>query len=211
MRKPGSMRGLEELGRVRLSRSFYLRDFLYSEIANFYGLPNIPENPDLAISTGRRLCEELLEPLQATFGRLGVRSGYRAPDVTAYGNSRGQGARIEANAAYHIWDLPDAQGRTGAAACIVIPWFADRYEKGWDWRSLAWWIHDHLGYAHLQFFPKLCAFNIQWHETKTRRIDSFIEPRGCLTKPGMTNHTGCHGALYERLPKLQRQTERPLV
>ena len=47
MRKPRSMRGLEELGRVRLSPNFYMRDFLYSEIANFYTIPNIPEYPDL--------------------------------------------------------------------------------------------------------------------------------------------------------------------
>ena len=60
MRKPGSMRGLEDLGRVRLSASFYLRDFLYSEIANFHGIPNMPDNPDLAIDAGRRLCEVLL-------------------------------------------------------------------------------------------------------------------------------------------------------
>ena len=75
MRKPDSMRGLENLGRVRLSRNFFLRDFLYSEIANFYGVPNIPEDPELAIATGRKLCETLLEPLQATFGRLGISSG----------------------------------------------------------------------------------------------------------------------------------------
>ena len=198
------MRGLEDLGRVRLSPNFYLRDFLYSEIANFYGVPNIPENPELAISTGRKLCEVLLEPLQATFGRIGIRSGYRAAQVTAYGNSLGHGARVEANAAYHIWDLPDGQGLTGAAACIAIPWFGDRYEEGWDWRSLAWWIHDNLDYAHLQFFPKLCAFNIQWHEKRTQRIDSFIEPRGCLTKPGMPNHAECHSNWYEGFPKLQR-------
>ena len=43
------MRGLEELGRVRLSTNFYFRDFLYSEIADFYGIPNIPAQPDLAI------------------------------------------------------------------------------------------------------------------------------------------------------------------
>ena len=30
MRKPGSVKGLEELGRVRLSKNFFLRDFLYS-------------------------------------------------------------------------------------------------------------------------------------------------------------------------------------
>ncbi len=57
----------------------------------------------------------------------------------------------------------------------------DRYAAGADWRGLAWWIHDHLPYAHLQFFPKLAAFNIQWHERPARRSDSFIAPRGCLT------------------------------
>lgn len=206
MRKPGSMRGLEELGRVRLSPSFFLRDFLYSEIASFYGIPNIPEDPDLAIATGTRLCEELLEPLQATFGRIGVRSGYRAPAVTQFGNQRKQGASVRVNSAYHVWDLPDADGRIGAAACIVIPWFADRYAKGADWRSLAWWIHDHLDYAHLQFFPKLCAFNIQWHEVRTRRIDSFIAPRGCLTRAGMSNHVADHAASYRGFPTLQRTT-----
>ena len=65
MRSPGSVRSLETLGRVRLSRSFFMRDFLHSEVANFYGVPNIPEDPDQAIAAGGRLCEELLEPLQA--------------------------------------------------------------------------------------------------------------------------------------------------
>ena len=37
MRRPGSMRGLEALGRVRLSPNFFFRDFLYSEIADFHG------------------------------------------------------------------------------------------------------------------------------------------------------------------------------
>jgi hypothetical protein len=62
------MKALEELGRVRLSARFFMRDFLHSEIANFYGMPNIPDDPDLAIKAGKRLCEELLEPLEATFG-----------------------------------------------------------------------------------------------------------------------------------------------
>jgi hypothetical protein len=78
----------------------------------------------------------------------------------------------------------------------VIPLFADRYANGADWRALAWWIHDQLPYAYLQFFPKLCAFNIQWHERLRRRIDSFMAPRGCLTKPGMANYAGDHLGLY---------------
>ncbi len=134
------MRGLENLGRVRLSTNFFMRDFLHSEIADFYGVPNIPEDPDLAIAAGTRLCEELLEPLQKTFGRIAIRSGYRSANVIAFGNTRGHGARVDANAGYHIWDMCNLEGRTGAAASIVIPWFADRYAHGADWRSLAWWI-----------------------------------------------------------------------
>ena len=45
--KPATVKALEELGRVRLSRSFYLREFLYSEISNFHGIPNLPDDPDL--------------------------------------------------------------------------------------------------------------------------------------------------------------------
>ena len=65
MRKPLSVRSLEQLGRVRLSSFFFMRDFLHSEIADLNGIPNIPDDPVLAIAAGRRLCEELLEPLQA--------------------------------------------------------------------------------------------------------------------------------------------------
>ena len=201
MRKPRSMKALEDLGRVRLSENFYFRDFLLSEIANFYGMPNIPENPDLAIRFGSRLCQELLEPLQATFGRIGIRSGYRAMEVTDFGNKHLGRGSIKSNSAYHIWDLPDQQGY-GAAASIVIPWFADRFQDGADWRSLAWWIHDHLPYSHLEFYPRLSAFNIQWHEKPRRRIDSFIKPRGCLAKPGMENHDGLHADWYKGFPRL---------
>lgn len=53
MRRPASMWSLEALGRVRLSRHFYMREFLYSEIGNFHQIQNIPDDPDLAIETGR--------------------------------------------------------------------------------------------------------------------------------------------------------------
>ena len=198
------MKTLETLGRVRLSPSFFMRDFLYSEISNFAGLPNIPDDPELAIVVGRRLCVDLLEPLQATFGRIAIRSAYRSETVNRWGNQNNQGcARNEANYAGHIWDRRDAEGRMGATACIVVPWFADRYKFGADWRSMAWWIHDYLPYSSLEFFPKLAAFNIQWREQAERRIDSFIGGRGCLTRPGMDNHAGDHSAHYPDFPTLR--------
>jgi len=108
-----------------------MRDFLYSDISNLHGIPNLPADPDLAIAAGRRLCEELLEPLQAVFGRLAIRSAYRSAAVNAFGNAHHNNcASNERNYARHIWDRRDARGSMGAMACIVIPWFADRLPEG---------------------------------------------------------------------------------
>lgn len=159
-----------------------MRDFLYSEIANFHGIPNIPAKPDIAIEVGKRLCEELLEPLSATFGRIAIRSAYRSRKVNDFGNKHKYSCgSSEANRAGHIWDEVDVADKKGATACIVVPWFADRYEKGADWRKLAYWVHDHLPYASLEFYPKLAAFNISWHEHPPERfIYSYVEPLGYL-------------------------------
>jgi hypothetical protein len=104
-----------------------MRDFLYSEISNFYGIPNMPENPDIAIEAGKHLCEELLEPLIATIGRIAVRSAFRSESVNEQGNLKKHNcASNEANYAHHIWDRKDGQGNIGETACIVVPWFMDR-------------------------------------------------------------------------------------
>lgn len=204
MRKLNSMKGLEDLGRVRLSKNFFFRDFLHSEIADFYRIPNIPDDPELAIEAGKHLCEELLEPLQATFGRLHVRSGYRSREVNEFGNRNKLNCSTNAaTAADHIWDMRDADGCMGATACVVVPWLVDTCDHQGDWQKLAWWIHDNLPYASLCFFPKLWAFNIQWHERPVRRIMSYVAPRGVLTKPGMANHEGDHSGFYAGFPKLE--------
>lgn len=199
MRKPGSVGSLEEFGRQRLSKSFFMRDFLYSEIANFYGLVNIPDKPDLALQVGRHLCEELLEPLQDRFGRISVRSAYRSCAVNQKGNDHDHGcARNEANYAAHIWDRPDAKNRIGATACVVVNAFVPYYERSGHWEALAWWIHDHLPHhSGLEFFPKLAAFNIAWRTEPDPSIRSYIPPRsGWLTKPGGENFAGLHEAEY---------------
>lgn len=189
---------LDRLGRERLSKSFFMRDFLYSEIANFYGVPNIPDDPALAVAAGRRLCEELWEPLQERFGRISIRSAFRSCEVNRLGNEKGHNcAANERNYASHIWDRRDANGCMGATACIVVNSFVPYYERTGHWEALAWWLHDHLPYATMTFFPKLAAFNLKWHERPTRHIKSEILPRkGTLTKPGMQNFDGSHGNAY---------------
>lgn len=66
---------LESIGRIRLSPNFFLRDFLHSEIATAFGIVNQPDDVDLAVAAGSRLCLELLEPLHSTFGKVCIRSG----------------------------------------------------------------------------------------------------------------------------------------
>ena len=160
-----------------------MRDFLYSEVANVSGISNIPDNPKLTITVGKHLCRELLDPLVNTFGPISIRSSFRSAAVNQRGNELGHNcASNEANFASHIWDHLDADGKMGATACVVIPWFADQYALGRDWRDLAWWMHDHLPYSNICFYPKLAAFNISWHEEPKRTISSYIHPKGMLLR-----------------------------
>lgn len=179
IKKISSIDKLEELGRVRLSKTFFMRDFLYSEIANWYGLQNFPDNPNMAIYTGTQLCQQLLEPLQDKFGRLEIRSAYRSCDVNQIGNENNHNCGSnEKNYASHIWDHADANGHYGATACIVIPSLVDLIKKdNTNWKQIAYWIHNHLPYSRMEFFKRkdtLCAFNLSWHEQPKKEIYSYI-------------------------------------
>lgn len=180
-----SVWSLEKFGRIRLSKHFFMRDFLYSEIGSFYKITNIPDDPKLAIAAGEKFCQELLDPIFETFGNVIVRSAYRASAINKFGNENGLNcASNEKNFAGHIWDKRDNEGRMGACASIVIPWFSDQYEYGRDWRDLAWWLHDHLPYSAIYFFPIRAAFNLTWRENSERTISSYIAPKGKLLRSG---------------------------
>jgi hypothetical protein len=201
MKVPKSVKTLEDFGRIRLSDTFFMRDFLYSEISQIEGIPNIPDDPDLAILAGKALCEHVLEPLQDKLGRISIRSAYRSCAVNARGaanKNQYNCARNEANYAGHIWDRRDEQGHMGATACIIVNSFIPYYERTGNWQALAWYIHDHIpGYSHMQFYPKYAAFNISWHEKPKKEIYSYVEPKGYLTKPGMDNFAGSHEGEYQ--------------
>jgi len=206
----GSVRALTDLGRVRLSEHFFMREMLYSEVANFHGMPNIPEDPALAIAAGRALCERVLEPLHRAFGGIVVRSAYRSPTVNDFCHRRlmaGDTAYYcsdnDYSAARHIWDRRDAAGYLGATASVVIPWYLERYDESGDYRPLAWWIRDNIAdYAEAIFYPKLCAFNIRWYEGPSERA-IYQDMQGgdvLLTKAGMADFEGDHSAHYPGFP-----------
>lgn len=176
---------LEEFGRTRLSKNYYARDFLYSEISNFYKIPNIPVDTQLFVETGKKLCEVILEPITEIFGRIGLRSGYRSPTLNDYGNKNNlKCARNESNFAGHIWDVKDKNGYKGATVCIFIPWFNDNFTGEKDWIKLAYFLHDHIDYGTITFFARQNCFNIGWHEKPEKTIFSTKEPKGYLIGGG---------------------------
>lgn len=206
-----SVADLTEFGRIQLSPHFFMRDMLYSEVANFHGLRNIPEDPDLAVAAGRRLAAEILEPLHEAFGAVTIRSAYRSPSVNGFCHERfKEGDRAcfcsdnEYNRAQHIWDRRDADGYMGATASILIPWYLPRYEKTGDPRPLAWWIRDNLpAYDMAAFYPWLCAFNIRWYEgpsSQQIRLSDGVNAE-VLTERGMANFEGDHSGEYAGFPE----------
>lgn len=203
MRTPASVKTLEDLGRVPLSKSFFMRDFLYSEISQIERIPNIPDDPDLAIEVGAKLCTEILEPIQDRFGRICIRSAYRSSTVNAKGaeNKNQYGcSQNKANFARHIWDVKDATQHMGAMACIVVSSFIPYFKRTGDWEAMAWWVHDNVpAYSEMEFFTRtpLLAFNIGWHQVPPKSIHAWAPTRRCLTRPGMENHDNSHGAAYK--------------
>ena len=168
-----TMNALEAFGRERLSTHYFMRDFLYSEIAAVHGIPNVPDDPELAIEAGKGLCENLLEPIRRIFGHITIRSAFRSTTVNGYGNKHKLNcAGNERNFAGHIWDHRDKDGIMGATACIVVPWFLEHpgYCESKDWRPLAWFIHDKLPYSEMEFYPGNAAFNLTWREKEPRRV-----------------------------------------
>lgn len=179
---PNTDLGLEKLGRVRLSKSFHMREFLYSEIAVKNQLRNVPakgEQMQSAIAAGRDLCALLLEPLQDTFGRIHVRSGYRSREVNAAGVGKGCAAD---NDGFHTWGSSNGPSGLGATACISIPSVSKQvFEQGSDPYAIAWWIEDHLpDWSFLEFFStpafsdELC-FNIGWHQSPMKKMSTWRE------------------------------------
>jgi len=197
---------LTALGRTRLSEHFFMREMLYSEVANVCGVQNTPEDAELAVQAGRMLCTQVLEPLRRAFGHISIRSAYRSPTLNGHCHELFKAGVKDAwcicnedNYAFHIWDRRDADGFLGASATVVVPGYLDHYERTGDWRPLAWWIRDHVdNYAEAQFFPSLCAFNIRWYEGPSERSIGFLDPpvRERLTSRSEPNFAGDHSAAY---------------
>ena len=208
MRKPRTVRSAETFGRVRLSQSFFMRDFLYSEIANLHGLAEPARRP----RPGDRRRPEAV--------RASARTA--AGDVRAAGDpvglSRPGGQRLRQRAFPEL-RLERTQSRAPYLGSAQRGWrhrrdgqlgraLAGRPPRsGATWQAMAWWIHDHLPYSELQFFPKLAAFNIGWHEKPRRRISSFVPRAGCSPSPAWPTMTATTATTTRRFPELALPAE----
>jgi hypothetical protein len=93
----------DSLSRVRLSKNFILRDFLFCAESCAKGLSNFPQNPTLVIAAGQALCERVLEPVLAHFGRFAITYGYHSQESTDIPLTR-TGTTTRPNSSPHHWD-----------------------------------------------------------------------------------------------------------
>ena len=84
----------EALSRIRLSKNFIMRDFLFSTECAARGLTNYPEDPDAVIRAGKALCEKVLEPVLLRWGRFWITFAYMSREGIEYGCTK---AEREAN------------------------------------------------------------------------------------------------------------------
>lgn len=89
---------------MRLSKNFILRDFLYSTECAALGLSNYPEHPETVIRAGRELCERLLEPILAHFGRFAITFGHQVRAGVERHISAKQRAENPRSSSPHQWD-----------------------------------------------------------------------------------------------------------
>ena len=216
MRKPASMKALEELGRVRLSEHFFMREMLTARSRTSTASRISRTIPTLRSRPERGSARSCSNPCTRRSDTCRVRSAFRSVEVNTYGAERQDKGyscgKTDWNRSRHVWDRRDAEGCMGATACIVIPWFIPRYEAG-TWHALAWWIHDHLPYSDMMFFAvkgKNCAFNLRWHERPARRIEAYART-GFSSPNGDGRSRGRSRRGISRVPGARGATERAVL
>lgn len=94
----------EKLARVRVSKNFILRDFLFSTECAARGLSNFPEDPDAVIRAAKALCEKVLEPVLAKWGQFAITFGYQSRELIDYGLSKAKREEDPHSSNPHQWD-----------------------------------------------------------------------------------------------------------
>lgn len=193
-------RQYEDLARVRLSKNFILRDFLFSTESAVLGLNNLPEDPEQVIRSGRMLCEKVLEPILARFGRFAITFGYQCREAMEYGWSAEKLANPHSSSP-HSWDR-GSFGKEVYARVDILPFCVE--DGAVDKHEFARWCMMNLDIDLLQMWHRANVFCITI-SPKPRRV--WLEwgsaSRG---EPKRTGHMGTHywREIYPNLPEHER-------
>jgi len=140
----------------------------------------------------------ILEPLHGPLGRLASGSATAHAAVkrnTANVNKLNCGLNRR-NYAHHIWDRPGHTNRPPWAAsgqyCDPLV-RADRYAGRRSWNELAVDPRPTCLTARCTSSRSWPPYS-QWHENPTRRIDSYVPPRGLPQPVGEDQQSGDHSS-----------------
>lgn len=162
----------DRLSRFRLSKNFILRDFLFCAESSARGVSNFPANPALVIAAGQALCEGVLEPVLAHFGRFAITYGYHSqePTDTPLGLT---GTTTRPSSSPHHWDRQTFGDRVYARVDILPFCVEDgevtKHEFGrWlmhtlDVDLLMTWTRSNVHCISISPLPRRCW--LQWGRT----------------------------------------------
>lgn len=122
-------RQYDALALTRLSKHFILRDFLFSTESAVLGLSNLPEDTEMVIRAGQALCEQVLEPIQAQFGRFSITFGYQCREAMEYDWSAEKRRQHPRSSNPHQWDR-GTFGNEVYARVDILPYCVEDGEVG---------------------------------------------------------------------------------
>lgn len=174
-RKRVSADKIDALSRVRLSRNFILRDFLFCSSSASNGLSNFPEDPAQVVRSGRVLCDKLLEPILSKFGRFAITYGYQSRESMDLDLSRRSTPVSAHSSSPHHWDRATF-GHDVYARVDVLPFCVEDGEV--SKKSFGHWVMHNLD-------VDLC---MSWTRSSVFCLTVSPLPRRCWIQWGRPHH-----------------------
>lgn len=160
-------REYDSFTRTRLSTNFILRDFLYSSDSDFRGIRNVPDDFEMTIRAGKALCEKILEPTLAKWGRFFITFAYQSRvGIQADWSLKKKNENFRSSSP-HQWDRftfgSNIYARVDILPICVEDGLVSKYDYG------RWMMHE-LDVDLLMMFKRSNAFCITYSEFRPRRV-----------------------------------------
>lgn len=201
VRQPKSIKALKEayegLSRIRLSKNFILRDFLFSTASSSLRVTNYPEHPELVIAAGKALCDQLLEPILQRFGRFAITFGYQSRE----GAEADDPTLSPTASCPHVWDRK-SWGDEVYARVDILPFCVEDGDISKE--AFARWIMHNLDVDLLMQWTRSNVFCLTISPRPRRVWLEWGNPS--LGQPRQTRYMGAHywQRVYPYLPEEER-------